>query len=142
MHTFVYSSEQNAFWFADSTSAPADVVSVEKSVFEEFCVTPLDGKRRVAGDDGLPSWEDIPPPTAEEIKASAIAAAEQQKSQLLAEASEVTRGWQTDLLLGSISDADKAKLIEWRAYVKKLEAVDISSAPDIKWPTPPGEQAS
>ncbi|HCB1766884.1 TPA: tail fiber assembly protein, partial [Citrobacter braakii] len=84
----------------------------------------------------------IPPPTAEEIKASAIAAAEQQKSQLLAEASEVTRGWQTDLLLGSISDADKAKLIEWRAYVKKLEAVDISSAPDIKWPTPPGEQAS
>ncbi|XEI59905.1 hypothetical protein NMD03_27560 (plasmid) [Citrobacter braakii] len=78
MHTFVYSSEQNAFWFADSTSAPADVVSVEKSVFEEFCVTPLDGKRRVAGDDGLPSWEEIPPPTAEEIKASAIAAAEQQ----------------------------------------------------------------
>ncbi|ATX05020.1 hypothetical protein CU079_25670 [Citrobacter freundii] len=23
-----------------------------------------------------------------------------------------------------------------------MEAVDTSSAPDIKWPTPPGEQAS
>ncbi|MEB0958361.1 tail fiber assembly protein, partial [Citrobacter braakii] len=102
-----------------------------KSVFEEFCVTPLDGKRRVAGDDGLPSWEEIPPPTAEEIKASAIAAAEQQKSQFLAEASEVTKGWQIDLLLGTISDEDKAKLIEWRTYIKELEGVDTSSAPKI-----------
>ncbi|WP_370603201.1 tail fiber assembly protein [Citrobacter braakii] len=26
-----------------------------------------------------------------------------------------------DLLLGTISDEDKAKLIEWRTYIKELE---------------------
>ncbi|EOZ9308370.1 tail fiber assembly protein, partial [Citrobacter freundii] len=30
----------------------------------------------------------------------------------------------------------------WLDYLDALEAVDISSAPDIEWPTPPGEQAN
>ncbi|WP_268064946.1 tail fiber assembly protein [Citrobacter sp. W8] len=36
-----------------------------------------------------------------------------------------------------MSDEDKAKLIEWRTYIKELEGVDTSSAPEINWPVPP-----
>lgn len=141
MTNYYYSSSQNVFIASGSQLLKAeefgDAVAISDEVFNEFFRTINDGKRRIAGPDGLPTWEDIPPPTTAEIKARAIAEAEQKKSQLLAEASEVTAGWQTDLLLGTISDEDKAKLIEWRAYIKELEAVDTSSAPDINWPAPP-----
>lgn len=30
----------------------------------------------------------------------------------------------------------------WLDYLDALDAVKTTSAPDIKWPTPPGEQAS
>lgn len=30
----------------------------------------------------------------------------------------------------------------WLDYLDALELVDTSGAPDIEWPTPPGEQAS
>lgn len=138
MTTFAYSASQNAFWFSDSQSVPDNAIEVSDDAFNEFSITPLDGKRRITGSDGLPKWEVIPPPTIEELKAATIAEAEQKKSQLLAEASEVTRGWQTDLLLGIISDEDKEKLIAWRGYIKALNAVDTSST-EINWPERPAE---
>ncbi|ASG64592.1 hypothetical protein CEW81_16795 [Kluyvera genomosp. 3] len=52
-------------------------------------------------------------------------------------AADITRELQTDLLLGIISDEDKDKLITWRTYIKALEAVDTSSAPEINWPPTP-----
>ncbi|HHO9698853.1 tail fiber assembly protein [Citrobacter braakii] len=137
MNAFVYSASQNAFWYADSPSRPKDAVDINLDVFEEFAITPVGDKRRVAGEDGLPSWEDIPPPTAAEIKAKAIAEAEQKKSQLLAEASDVTKGWQTDLMLGIISDDDKETFIIWRKYIQALDSIDTSFAPEIEWPTMP-----
>lgn len=143
MDNYYYSAKQNVFLAADSRLLKkdnfSDAIAVGDDVFNEFFRTINNGKRRIAGPDGLPAWEDIPPPTAAEIKAKEIAEAEQKKSHLLAEASEVTKGWQTDLLLGSISDEDKAKLIEWRTYIKELEAVNTSSAPEINWPEPPVE---
>ncbi|HEO8445151.1 TPA: tail fiber assembly protein [Yersinia enterocolitica] len=138
MTTFAYSASQNAFWFSDSQSVPDNAIEVSDDVFNEFSITPLDGKRRIVGSDGLPKWEVIPPPTIEELKAAAIAAAEQKKFRLLAEASEITQDWNTDLLLGIIIDDDKAKLIAWRGYIKALNAVDTSSV-EINWPTPPAE---
>ncbi|HIB8990887.1 MULTISPECIES: tail fiber assembly protein [Citrobacter] len=141
MTNYYYSATNNVFVTAGSTllseAGFSDAAPVDDVVFDEYFRTIKDGMRRVAGDDGLPAWQKIPPPTPEEIKAAAIAAAEQKKSQLLAEASEVTRGWQTDLLLGTISDEDKAKLIEWRTYIKELEGVDTSSAPKINWSEKP-----
>lgn len=62
MDTFVYSASQNAFWFSDSPSKPDDSVAVVISIFDEFAVTPKDGKKRVSGPDGMPAWEDIVPP--------------------------------------------------------------------------------
>lgn len=66
-----------------------------------------------------------------------IEAAEQQKTSLLAEAKAAISFWQTELQLGIISDEDKASLIAWMKYIKAVQAVDTSKAPDITWPDKP-----
>lgn len=71
--------------------------------------------------------------------AADVEAAEQQKATLLLEAQTTISLWQTELQLGIISDEDKASLIAWMKYIKALQAVDISTAPGITWPTPPAE---
>lgn len=63
--------------------------------------------------------------------------AARQKSALISEANGVTQVWQTQLLLGIIMDADKAALTEWMKYIQAVQAVNISHAPDIKWPEKP-----
>lgn len=66
-----------------------------------------------------------------------VAAAEQQKAALLLEAQATISLWQTELQLGIISDEDKARLIAWMNYIKAVQAVDTSAAPDINWPEKP-----
>ncbi|EAS2833352.1 phage tail protein [Salmonella enterica subsp. enterica] len=69
---------------------------------------------------------------------AALAEAEREKR--LVEAGVLTKDWQTDLLLGIITDEDKALLTAWRDYIKKLKALDFSGVKDgvsynaIEWP--------
>lgn len=74
-----------------------------------------------------------PPPTKEQL----IAQAEAEKQRLIAEASEKTGLWRTQLMLGIITDEDKSILKEWMLYVQKVQALDVSIAPDIIWPAKP-----
>ncbi|HGF5592908.1 MULTISPECIES: tail fiber assembly protein [Enterobacteriaceae] len=69
--------------------------------------------------------------------AADVEAAEQQKAALLAEVQTTISLWQTELQLGIISDEDKASLIAWMKYIKAVQAVDTSKAPDITWPDKP-----
>lgn len=71
--------------------------------------------------------------TKEEYKEQAQA----QKELLLGEANKKTQAWQTQLMLEIITDADKASLILWMEYIQKVQAVDVSLAPNIKWPDQP-----
>ncbi|EKP9695998.1 tail fiber assembly protein, partial [Escherichia coli] len=66
-----------------------------------------------------------------------VEAAEQKKAALLAEAQEKISLWQTELRLDIISDGDKESLIAWVQYIKAVQAVDTSTAPDITWPEIP-----
>ena len=66
-----------------------------------------------------------------------VEAAEQKKAALLVEAQATISLWQTELQLGIISDEDKASLIAWMSYIKAVQAVDTSAAPDINWPEKP-----
>lgn len=59
------------------------------------------------------------------------------RDQLKEEAQDIMSGWVLDLQLGDITDDDLAKLKLWRAYVKKLDALDLDAAPDIEWPPRP-----
>ncbi|HAT1525199.1 TPA: tail fiber assembly protein [Morganella morganii] len=66
-----------------------------------------------------------------------VAIAESQKQALIAEASEKTELWRIQLMLGTITEEDKASLKEWMLYVQKVQAIDVSTAPDIFWPVKP-----
>lgn len=59
------------------------------------------------------------------------------REQLKEEANRIMAGWVLDLQLGDITDDDLAKLKLWRAYVKKLDALDLDAAPEIEWPPRP-----
>ena len=69
--------------------------------------------------------------------AADVEVAEQQKTALLLEAQTTISLWQTELQLGIISDEDKASLMAWMKYIKSVQAVDTSKAPDITWPDKP-----
>ncbi|KML21397.1 hypothetical protein VL10_18575 [Leclercia adecarboxylata] len=141
---YVYSSKNDAFYplelkdlYVAAKTWPVDGIEVEESCFIEFTSTPPEGKVRAGGDDGLPEWKDIPPPSHEDL----VAVAEKQKTALLAEATQAISFWQTELQLGIISDEDKASLIAWMKYIKAVQAVDTSKVPNITWPTPPDENS-
>ncbi|TNL10074.1 phage tail protein [Kosakonia cowanii] len=93
------------------------------------------GRMLGTGADGGPAWVDAPPPTRDEQ----VDAAERKKRSLLAEAMTTVSLWQTELLLGSICDADRASLEAWVAYIKAVQSVDTSEAPepDFVWPDRP-----
>ncbi|WP_345739600.1 tail fiber assembly protein [Morganella morganii] len=74
-----------------------------------------------------------PRPTKEQL----IAKAEYDKQALITEVQAETQLLQTKLALGRIKDDEKALLNAWLDYLDELEAVDVSTAPDIIWPVKP-----
>ncbi|ENA0074086.1 TPA: tail fiber assembly protein [Citrobacter freundii] len=77
-------------------------------------------------------------------KESAVSEAENKKRLLINEATEYinSKQWPGKAAIGRLKGDELAQYILWLDYLDALEAVDTSSVPDIKWPTPPGEQAS
>ncbi|HIH5453639.1 TPA: tail fiber assembly protein [Citrobacter freundii] len=74
-----------------------------------------------------------PPPTHEEL----IVAGEHVRLQLLAHADTIMLDWRTELMLGEISDANRAKLSAWLLYKNQVKAVDVTTYPEINWPPEP-----
>ncbi|RUT67199.1 hypothetical protein CKG00_13135 [Morganella morganii] len=70
-----------------------------------------------------------------------IQQAETKKQALIAEANQKTQMWQTQLILGIITEEDKASLKEWMLHVQEVQAVDPSLGADVVWPTPPASPA-
>ena len=143
----VYSASNNSF-FAKNDVAKyeqagwelADVVEVTYDTYLEFIEDrTLQGKVRIAGDDGLPTWGEIPPPTHEEQ----IAAAELEKQQLINQVNEYiySKQWPGKAAIGRLKGEELAQYNLWLDYLDALELVDTSGAPDIEWPTPPAVQA-
>lgn len=113
---------------------PENGIDVSDEVSAEFTGQPPEGKMLGVGNDGMPAWVDLPPPTHEEL----IAIAEQVRQQLLTHADAAMLDWRTELMLGEISDANRAKLSAWMAYKNDVKAVDVTTDPEhINWPVPP-----
>ena len=139
---YFYEALNNLFYcdmnkqaYVDAGTWPEDMMEVSAETFTEFAGTPPSGKVRIAGEDGLPAWADLPPPTTEEK----IHAMEATRAQLLAYADEVTADWRTELALDEISDEDKAKLSAWMAYKRQVKAItaEAAVADGFEWPTMP-----
>ncbi|HAN7856902.1 TPA: tail fiber assembly protein [Escherichia coli] len=115
-------------------------VDIDEVIFREyFYDTPPEGKYRCVGEDGLPAWADIPPPTREEQ----IASAETKKQQLINQANEYinSKQWPGKASIGRLKGEELAQYNLWLDYLDALQLVDTSGAPDIEWPTPPAVQA-
>ncbi|EOC8658001.1 TPA: tail fiber assembly protein [Citrobacter freundii] len=113
---------------------PKNGIDVSDEVAAEFTGQPPEGKTIGVGADGMPAWVDIPPPTREEL----ISDAEQMRQQLLTHADAVMLDWRTELMLGEISDANRAKLSAWLAYKNEVKSVDVTTDPEnVNWPVPP-----
>ncbi|EHL7837388.1 tail fiber assembly protein [Escherichia coli] len=79
-----------------------------------------------------------PPPLPQKSREEIIQAAENERRQLLDHADAVMLDWRTELMLGEISDVNKAKLSAWMAYKNEVKAVDVTTAPEhVNWPVPP-----
>ncbi len=63
--------------------------------------------------------------------------AEAEKERRIAEANKKTQAWQTQLMLGMISNEDKKSLISWMEYVQKVQAVDTSLGLGAEFPEQP-----
>ena len=75
-----------------------------------------------------------PPPTHEQL----IQAAENERQRLLSAADANMLDWRTELMLGEISDANRAKLSAWLLYKNQVKAVDVTTDPEhVNWPVIP-----
>ncbi|MDI7383613.1 tail fiber assembly protein [Cronobacter dublinensis] len=66
-----------------------------------------------------------------------VEAAEQERQTLLSAAQSTIGIWQSKLLLGRISESEKTRLNSWLDYIDALQAIDVSVAPAIRWPSLP-----
>ncbi|MED0554517.1 tail fiber assembly protein, partial [Escherichia coli] len=71
--------------------------------------------------------------------------AESQRNALLSEAKESISIWQSELLLGTISDEDRGRLAAWIEYIKELQQMTFISVMDedcynaLVWPESPSK---
>ncbi len=112
---------------------PDDAVTLSDAQAVAFMSEAPEGKIMMAGADGLPAWGDIPPLSPAELYQQA----EQRKRMLIDNAQKVIGIWQTKLLLGRISDNEKASLNSWLDYIDAVQDINTSTAPDTIWPPVP-----
>ncbi|WP_160316271.1 tail fiber assembly protein [Morganella morganii] len=97
-----------------------------------------DNLTTIAPDVEFPKWDGKRWVTDKVAKTeNDIAEAGAKKQCLIAEVNTETQILQTKLALGRIKDDEKARLNAWLDYLDELEAVDVSTAPDIIWPVKP-----
>ncbi|EIA0033853.1 tail fiber assembly protein [Salmonella enterica] len=118
--------------YESSDSWPTEYIEIDESVFVEFSATPPDGKIRGTGDDGMPAWLDIPPPTQAEI----VVEVEREKQRRIDAANEFmnSKQWPGKAAIGRLKGDELVQYNLWLDYLEALEELKPTSAPDIKWP--------
>lgn len=110
---------------------PADGVEITTQEYNELFPPPPGQYIDTVG--GRPAWVDTPPPTEEQL----IAAAEETKSRLRAQA-ESEIGWRQYAVDEDIAtDEEKQALAEWRKYLVMLMRISTADANGIVWPPIP-----
>ncbi|EEU9229797.1 tail fiber assembly protein [Escherichia coli] len=110
-----------------------------RETYEQFLGLHPEGKEIGADSSGRPVWINSPPPSKEDE----VLAAEMKKISLVSEANTYinTHQWPGKAAIGRLKGDELEQYNLWLDYLDALELVDISSAPDIEWPTPPAVQA-
>lgn len=139
MSKYLYSAKSNAFYptsmketYIAAGMWPDDGVPCEEDLFAAFSGLPPEGKVRAAGEDGYPTWVDVPPPTAEDVKRDA----DYKKSELLAQATVIMAPLQDAVDLGMATEDEESSLLAWKKYRVLVNRVDTANPP-INWPEQP-----
>ncbi|MDX7989450.1 tail fiber assembly protein [Xenorhabdus sp. 12] len=138
---YYYSAKSNGFYpismkqdYLDAGSFPDDAIEVDENIFIEFAGNiPPEGKIRVAGHDGLPTWGDIPQPTIEELQNQA----ERKKSSLLNDADIQIMRLERIVRRNMATKDEIHKLDSWELYSIELTRLDCSDVQNINWPKKP-----
>ncbi|PQQ38495.1 tail fiber assembly protein [Photorhabdus laumondii] len=137
---YVFSALNKAFYplslqqeYIEAGSWPNDPISVTDDIFNTFSGIPPTGKILSSGEEDLPCWEDIPPPTKEQL----ISIAEVQRAQFISLANEKITPLADAVELDIATDEEILSLKEWKKYRVMLNRVDTSTAPEIDWSIPP-----
>ena len=112
----------------------SDAIPADAEIYAEFTKYYPD-KVRIAGSDGMPAWEYLPPPT----RAEQMASAEAVRQNSIESANGYMNGkqWPGKAALGRLKGEELNQYNLWLDYLDALNAVDISTAPDIEWPVSP-----
>lgn len=119
---------QKFFKDADNNIFCIDIMPMNKDSWESEI---KDGWTEISEDDAMNIAN--PPPTKEQL----IEQAETERRGLIAEVTTETEMLRAKLALKRIKPDEEALLIAWLDYLDELEAVDVSTAPDITWPVKP-----
>ncbi|EQA6234138.1 tail fiber assembly protein [Enterobacter hormaechei] len=134
MNKFYFSAGNPGFYVDGVSTVPSDAVEVSEDIYSAFIGVPWpEGKQLGADVKGSPAWVDILPLTEQELTRKADA----YKQRLLSAADDFISDWKLELMLGTISEADKVTLTEWMAYKRAVKAVDTNEPLAIVWPSTP-----
>ncbi len=143
MSKYRYSAETNEFFpyaleinYRAAGHWPDAGVDFDENAFMEWKIENApEGKMRIAGEGGMPAWQDTPPLSSEEL----IALAEADKSAKMANANAYMndKQWPGKAAIGRLKGADLDQYNLWLDYLDALEGVSTASAPDINWPESP-----
>ncbi|HHA1858938.1 TPA: tail fiber assembly protein [Enterobacter roggenkampii] len=132
--TFIPESWKKDGSYSDETW-PSDAILVSDEIASKYwMVTPPDGKR-LGSVKGNPAWVDIPPPTQEEL----ISQAETERKRIVLDANEFmnSKQWPGKAAIGRLKGDELASYNLWLDYLDALLSLDVSSAPNVKWPGRP-----
>ncbi|KLU16499.1 phage tail fiber assembly [Xenorhabdus sp. GDc328] len=138
---YFYSAKENQFYpyelkqnYINAGSWPDDGIDVDDSVYSEFVGNmPPEGKIRISGNNGLPAWGDIPPPTKEELQQQA----ERKKQSLLNRADTQIMRLERIIKRNIATNYEINRLDNWELYSIALSRLDCSKVPNINWPKKP-----
>lgn len=141
MNNYFYSKKSNGFYPASMKGIyelspdgwPSDAVEVSEEDYNNLYSGQAKGKKITADDKGYPVLIDPPGPTQEEL----IAAAEEKRDMLIAEAAIKIAPLQDAIDLDEATQDEQIQLTAWKKYRVSLNRIDISSPQEIVWPGQP-----
>ena len=138
---YIFSATTNAFYplsmkddYVKAGSWPSDGLEVSDEDFNKYSGYAPEGKQLTSNKKGYPVWCDLPPLSKEQL----ISIAESQRSAKISAAVQSISLLQLKLQMGRIlTEQEGDKVSKALDYIDALESLDVRSAPDIDWPTPP-----
>ncbi len=158
--TILFSVSEQAFYddAIPYPSFPDDIIEVSPELHMELLKGMNEAGSKVYLSNGIPTLSDPAPDSwhtwdskknkwtitkdgiKEKEKAEKVAL-ENEKNNLIRDANDYinSKQWPSKLALGRLKDSEKAEFNLWLDYLDSLDAVDLSTPSDVKWPEQPAK---